>query len=285
MQVSYDDRTGTFLTALNKLTSPSDGVMDTVHGQRDALGADTVSLLVYNPSNSMCGLAWLMDGQPDPYFDAWAFSVVRDDCAVQWLSFPHELGHNFGLEHNRADATNTPSRPYAYGYRDSVAYFRDIMAYDSGGCCTQVPYFSNPDVSYSGRPLGVHHLATNAADAARALNDNAQVIGNWRQEVLTPVTPITFTDDPIVAGTTKVKAVHLTELQNAVNAARVRAGLSAHAFSAIVSGGVIRAAHVTELRTALAPALVSTPAYTDPTLTTGNVVKAVHVQELRTLTR
>src|SRR5262245_23354890 len=40
-------------------------------------------------------------------------------------------------------------------------------------------------------------------------------------------TTVIFTDDPLVAGSTVVKAVHVTELRIAVNAVRAAAGLSA----------------------------------------------------------
>src|SRR5439155_26872357 len=38
--------------------------------------------------------------------------------------------------------------------------------------------------------------------------------------------PPTFTDDPLVAGVSVVKALHITELRDAINELRTRAGLS-----------------------------------------------------------
>ena len=97
-------------------------------------------------------------------------------------------------------------------------------------------------------------------------------------------TTFTFTDDPAIAGTTAVKAVHMTELRLAVNALRATAGLGAMSFSAPApaTGTVVRAASVLELRTAADQARsalgLSAMAYTDPSLST---IKAVHVQQLR----
>ena len=96
-----------------------------------------------------------------------------------------------------------------------------------------------------------------------------------------------FTDNPLVAGTTLVKAVHITELRQVVNSVRTASGLSAASWTdSSLSGVNIKAVHISELRSNLDSALsqigVSTSAYTDPTLTSGvTVVKAVHAQELR----
>jgi hypothetical protein len=100
-------------------------------------------------------------------------------------------------------------------------------------------------------------------------------------------TTILFTDDPLLASTTLVKGVHITELRQAANALRTAAGLPAATFTdASLPGVAAKAVHIQELRTALAPARatlgLTTIVYTDPTLTAGTtLVKAAHVQELR----
>jgi hypothetical protein len=101
-------------------------------------------------------------------------------------------------------------------------------------------------------------------------------------------TTVVFTDDPVVGGVTPVKAVHLTQIRQAINALRTTAGLTAAAFTDPVLNSSIRvkAAHVQELRTALTAARtalgLSTINYTDPTLVAGTTkVRALHIQELR----
>jgi chitodextrinase len=100
-------------------------------------------------------------------------------------------------------------------------------------------------------------------------------------------TTVVFTDDPLVAGTTLVKAVHITELRAAVNAVRAAAGLSAATWTdSSLTNVEIKAVHISELRSALDAARsalgLSTGGYTDSTLTPGStIVKAVHVTELR----
>jgi RHS repeat-associated protein len=86
--------------------------------------------------------------------------------------------------------------------------------------------------------------------------------------------PPVFTDDPLVPGVTVIKAVHITELRTAVNQARSRAGLAAANWAEAVAAGVlVKAAHIVELRARLdeARAALGLPAanYTDPTLTVG----------------
>jgi hypothetical protein len=97
-------------------------------------------------------------------------------------------------------------------------------------------------------------------------------------------TTLVFTDDPVTAGGI-VKAVHLTELRQAVNLVRAAAGLAAASFTDSPPT-VIKAVHISELRSALDPARsalgVPTLTYTNPTLTPqATVVRAVHIQELR----
>jgi hypothetical protein len=100
-------------------------------------------------------------------------------------------------------------------------------------------------------------------------------------------TTVMFTDDPVVAGSTTIQAVHLAELRTAVNAVRAAAGMSPTTFTDSITPGVlIRAIHVAELRSSLDAARaqlgLSPMAYTDPSLAIGDTpVKAAHINELR----
>lgn len=98
-----------------------------------------------------------------------------------------------------------------------------------------------------------------------------------------------FTDDPLVAQSTVIKAVHLAQVRDAVNAIRADAGMPAASWTDVAATGLtIKAIHILELRAALTPALTTlgrTAAYTDPNLTSGYVVKKVHIQEIRDYTR
>lgn len=101
-------------------------------------------------------------------------------------------------------------------------------------------------------------------------------------------TSVIFTDDPVVAQETTIRAVHISQLRTAVDAVRSLAGLSQQAWidSSLVAGATpMRKIHVEELRSSLASALsdLGRPplTLTDPTLTTATDIKAPHIQELR----
>ncbi|HKV35771.1 MAG TPA: RHS repeat-associated core domain-containing protein [Pyrinomonadaceae bacterium] len=131
-------------------------------------------------------------------------------------------------------------------------------------------------------------------DETRSVSDSPLKL--WGENSSTPVAntppappqggPPTFTDDPLVAGTTTVKALHVTELRDAINLLRVRAGIATVSWAESVSAGVlIKASHITEMRTRLEEArtalALAPTSYTDPSLTVGTLVKAAHIQEIR----
>jgi len=95
--------------------------------------------------------------------------------------------------------------------------------------------------------------------------------------------PPTFTDpDLLASGGIQIKALHITELRTAINALRGRLGLSAYSWqTSAISGGLIKADPILEMRTALDQALgAPSPAYAAG-LAQGQPIKAIHIQELR----
>lgn len=100
-------------------------------------------------------------------------------------------------------------------------------------------------------------------------------------------TGVVFTDDPLVAASTVVKSVHMTQLRTAVNAMRTAAGLATFNFTnSPTVGTTIRASQLTQLRSNLDAARstigLSPITYTDQTITAGTtVVKAAHITQLR----
>lgn len=98
-------------------------------------------------------------------------------------------------------------------------------------------------------------------------------------------TAFTFSDNPLTAGITPVRAAHLTEMRQAVNAVRMTAGLPPANWTDTALVGVsIKAVHVQELRSNLDHALVAlglaTAPYTDMALQ-GVPIKKIHIEELR----
>ena len=99
---------------------------------------------------------------------------------------------------------------------------------------------------------------------------------------------IFFTDDPLIPQATRIKAVHLTELRQAVNAIRAAAGLPPATFTdpTVTAATGIKAVHLAELRAALnqarAPLGLSAVAFTDAAvIPAATRVKAAHLTEIR----
>ncbi len=131
-----------------------------VKERRKALGADFVSQIHKMGS---CGVAWL--GPSANY----AFSVVGPGCGPNTLA--HELGHNMGLAHSRAQGDTGGTR-YRYGLGHGVdGKFATLMAYPSAYHASRVPKYSNPTLQCSGLPCGVPVGQPEEAYAALALNN------------------------------------------------------------------------------------------------------------------
>lgn len=196
-EVSYPE-SGDLETDLGRLRGTSDGFLDNIHAIRDSYGADMVSLIVQNSSGGVCGIAYLMT-TVSTSFAPNAFSVVQSDCAVDNLSFPHELGHNMGATHDWYIDGSTQPYPYMHGYVNTAGKWRTVMAYnnecaDSGFVCQRLPYWSNPDLLYLGDPMGVPEGSFHAADNRKVLNNTASTVAQFRvnlnlpEHIFVPVT-------------------------------------------------------------------------------------------------
>jgi hypothetical protein len=101
-------------------------------------------------------------------------------------------------------------------------------------------------------------------------------------------TTVIFTNPTLIAQTTRVKAVHITQLRTAVGAVRTLAGLGAYSFAdpTLVAGVAPKVIYITDLRTALNAALsalsLPVPSYTDATLIVHTTpIRTLHVTDLR----
>lgn len=145
---SYIETASNMSLALNDFTFNNDGKMDEVFQLRTQYSADLCVLM--GKFSGSCGIAWLGGSY------TYGFSVNEVTCAVSNLTFPHELGHNFGAMHDPYVETGGT---YEHGYVNLANKWRTIMAYDnqctaSGFNCTRLPYFSNPTINYGGVPMG-----------------------------------------------------------------------------------------------------------------------------------
>ncbi|MCP4157199.1 MAG: hypothetical protein GY757_56330 [bacterium] len=188
-EVTYSEASFDWSDTLSRLRGTTDGYMDNVHTLRDTYAADEVVLLVGD--TGYCGLAYLMTTVSSS-FEASAFAVVSQSCATGYYSFAHELGHNMGSTHDRANASSAGAYSYSYGYQAPDRSFRTIMAYNcSGAGCDRVNYWSNPAVSYGGQPMGVSQLSAMSADNHLSLNNTDYTVANFRQRAVAPAITVT----------------------------------------------------------------------------------------------
>lgn len=178
-EVSYNE-SGTFDDHLDRLTDAGDGILDALHSTRNSFGADTVTLLVndsdpQSDGTGTAGLAWCSLGSSH------AFSIVNWSAAAGNFSYPHEIGHNQGCDHDRNnDTSGCGEYSYAYGHRffgTSGQQWRTVMAYAPG---TRIPYFSNPNVAFDGVATGVAANQSNSAYNAATINNTDLTFQSYR---------------------------------------------------------------------------------------------------------
>jgi hypothetical protein len=121
---------------------------------------------------------------------------------------------------------------------------------------------------------------------------NVFVADTWNHRVR-KITFSPFTDDPLIPGSSLIKAIHVIELRTMTNARRTARGLPPVQWADPMltpSASAIKGAHISEIRAALVPVYqaggLSPPAFTDPVLDVGSIpIKAVHIAELRAAIR
>lgn len=174
--------------------------LDYVQTLRDTYAADMVSMVINDSLDQYCGIGWVMNRNfypIGPYvFDDYPFSMVDYRCLTD-QTLAHETGHNLGAVHDRLsynfviDDSNYPGLyNSSFGYKifngEECLYYT-VMAYNywiSDGtvyyCNEDIPYYSNPLISYNDYRTGVTHGQPNSADVHRALSVTAEIAAQWR---------------------------------------------------------------------------------------------------------
>lgn len=164
---------------LDNLTFADDGHLDGVHALREAYGADLVSLWLGD--GDLGGVAWSFVPGADDNAENGFSVVLAGQATAPTYTFAHELAHNLGADHDEENLSGELSYPYGRGWRyrgsDGVLY-HDIMSYDPG---KSIPYFSNPNVNYKGRPTG----KAGYADAARAIRASIREVSQYEATEVT----------------------------------------------------------------------------------------------------
>lgn len=176
VEISYSEGGFDWGLTLDRLQDTADGYMDNIHALRDTYHADLVALIVN--AGDYCGLGYLMQSV-SPYFASYAFCLVSRSCATGYYSLAHEMGHNMGAHHDRATG-GTGAYEYSHGYQATDKTFRTIMAYNCTGGCLRINYWSNPDVTYNGKPTGVLYTDLDSADNRRTLNNTVATVASFR---------------------------------------------------------------------------------------------------------
>ncbi len=172
---------------LSKFSTAGDSVGSFASTKANSLFADQAVLVVADTRDgSESGLATL----------GGRHSVVVGTASH--LTLAHEMGHNFGLKHDRKTEKAPDGGGYNYGHQFDISYFAagqdrsmaigDVMSY-----AFRMPYFSNPDITLTEKeiypsvgspsdtyPMGISAGQPKAADAARFLRENASSVANTR---------------------------------------------------------------------------------------------------------
>jgi len=187
---------------LAQVTARSDGHFDRVHELRDQYRADLVTLFVKtmgpDSNNSLCGLAWFgatserMAANHEAYM-ASGFSVVSINNTCSPETWAHELGHNFGCNHDidHAVAPDGSGYDYAFGYRftgNDGVFYRTIMAAQPA---ESTGYFSNPNLIFKG-----HALGDNNANNAQVISNSSPIIAEYYSGSGPDFVPPDGTDTP-----------------------------------------------------------------------------------------
>ena len=188
-EVAYTE--ASLFTDLNRLVSPSDGFMDSVHTLRDTHSADLVTL-INEDGSGFCGVAAMILNPVSTALEDQAFNVTWRVCITPNYTFGHELGHLQGARHNwEADGTNNAPYPYNHGYGETVGAgfaWRSVMAYSSAcNCGNRELRWSNPDLNHpvTGNPTGRPLSGPQPTHNALTLNETAFTVANFR--VSTPI--------------------------------------------------------------------------------------------------
>lgn len=202
VQVNYPDDTSNS-NALDDVTGldvngdpvPIPASLQGIAALRTQYGADLVSLIrSYDyATQGGCGIGWLIGGDQEPIVPAkdnvYGYNVVSDGSNGGYYcldtTFVHELGHNMGDAHDRANAAHAGAYSYSYGYLgNGTDGFSTIMAY---GPDTDTPLamFSNPNISTcQNTPCGVPDNSSDSADNVHSMNNTAALIAQFEPTVV-----------------------------------------------------------------------------------------------------
>jgi len=214
VQVNYPDDTSN-QSALDDITGidengnpvPIPASLQGIAGLRTQYGADLVTLIrsFDNTTQQGCGVGWLIGGNETTIVpsqsNVYGYNVVSDGSSVDGdttyycldTTFAHELGHNMGDAHDRANASEPGAYSYSYGYEGNGSNgFTTIMAYGTQNT-TPLAVFSNPNISIcQNTPCGVADSSATSADNVHSMNNTASLIAQFEPTKVGPPPTSTY---------------------------------------------------------------------------------------------
>lgn len=153
--------------------------------KRDEAGADLIAVLKSAGDENLCGVAFLSGGGSDK-----GISLTNRGGCISAHILTHEVGHNFGINHDRyMYGYNPPSYAFNFGYTLPHANtpIRSVMAYNDecssqGVFCRTVPVFSNTHKlgQWNGYTMGrgLHHR--HPALGRKMIINKWDIVANFR---------------------------------------------------------------------------------------------------------
>ena len=162
-----------YSTDLSRFRITGDGYMDEVHTLRNKYSADVCVLLTYE--SGVCGVA---TGIGVTAANAFCVVSTYSTCATSNYSFGHEIGHLLGCRHDPYVDNSTTPFAYGHGYVHPSNTWRTIMAYANAcGSCPRLQFWSNPNITYGGAPMGTAATHNNT----RVWNERSNTVMAFRQ--------------------------------------------------------------------------------------------------------
>lgn len=160
------------LLDLARLVKRKDGHADTLHALRDRHQADLVAFVSALPNATVNASVLATDST--------AFAIVAwEHFESPVYGLAHELAHLFGAMHPGAAGPVADQFPQGFPWGDD-----SLKTVLDGSPGRTLPYFSNPEISYQGVPLGI----PGRSDIASVIRATAAYISNFRG----PRTPTDF---------------------------------------------------------------------------------------------
>ena len=138
----------------------------TVASIRSEVGADIVAFLSDKDDTGTYGIAYQLTSTGGNSGQAFSANYY-DTVSGVW---PHEVGHNLGCQHNSAGVYSYSSGHYWTDSSNGVQY-GSVMSYIG----SRIPYFSNPDVTYSGEVTG-----TSSRNNALSINNIGDNVAGYK---------------------------------------------------------------------------------------------------------